>query len=89
MNKLVGNPKVARYPENHQSEFLIEFSKIVQMTRPLVPDDCNCGRGPGHDKRGNHGEAAPWGGSIVAWGWRRTRLEPIRPVRFRRPNSDG
>jgi RepB plasmid partitioning protein/ParB-like nuclease domain len=36
--KLVGNPKVARYLEKRQPEFLSEFRNIVQMTSTLPAD---------------------------------------------------
>ncbi|WP_076863847.1 plasmid partitioning protein RepB C-terminal domain-containing protein [Bradyrhizobium mercantei] len=36
--KLVGNPKVARYLEERQPEFLSEFRNIVQMTSTLPAD---------------------------------------------------
>ncbi len=36
--KLVGNPKVAKYLEKRQPEFLIEFRTIVQMTSTLPAD---------------------------------------------------
>jgi hypothetical protein len=36
--KLIANPKVAKYLEKHQPEFLSEFRSIVQMSSTLPAD---------------------------------------------------